>query len=76
MKKFSFITVINDGERIHLDNVLIGIVRKEGVALLEVHAEVSENNLFELVRTGVEFIKSESSYIMHFVPMCLESTRK
>lgn len=76
MKKFSFITLVSDGERIHLNNVLIGIIYKDNVAILKVLAELNQDNLFELVSKGVEFIRDENNYIMDFIPMCLESTRK
>lgn len=76
MKKFSFITLVSDGERIHLNNVLIGIIYIDNVAILKVQAELSQDNLFELITKGVEFIRDENNYIMDFVPMCLESARK
>lgn len=77
MKKFSFITVKNNGERIHLTNVLIGIVYKEDVAVLRVLAEINNENLFELISKGVEFIKEEQFFVLEdFIPMCLESTRR
>lgn len=76
MKKFSFITVCQGGDRIKLSNVLLGIIYKEDVPVLKVLAEVNEENLFSLVANGVEFVKDDKSYIIDFIPMCLESTRK
>ena len=76
MKKFSFITVTSNGERIQLSNVLIGIVYLDNVAILKVLAELNQDNLFELISKGVEFIRDENNYIINFIPMCLESTRK
>ena len=76
MKKFSFITVTSNGERIHLSNVLIGIIYVDNVAILKVLAELNQDNLFELISKGVEFIRDENNYIINFIPMCLESTRK
>jgi hypothetical protein len=76
MKKFSFITLVSDGERIHLNNVLIGIIYIDNVAILKVQAELSQENMFELITKGVEFIRDENNFIIDFCPMSLESTRK